>query len=1109
MKNYEQFINNHYIYSVNRLKAHADMKVFSSLENAAALKNTNSWSLNGNWKFFYAKNLQQMPNDFEAENYDVSNWDTIEVPSCIQMKGYGNPQYTNIIYPWDGHEAVLEGKVPVRFNPVANYVTYFSTEETFGKLEEGQSLIIRFDGVECAFVCFLNGEFVGYSEDSFTPSEFDITRKVKEGENKLAVAVFKYATASWLEDQDFFRLSGIFRDVTLKVENPTKVCDLSVIAGTDDDYNNGILEITLDEVISEKDKEGKVEISLYSPFDKALSNPLYLEEMNFKEEFEDDKCVSNSVEIQDLKDVEIDLSKVKKTRFVFNALIEEPDFWSAEKPNLYTLVIKLHNGAIIKQRVGFRRFELSDGILKLNGKRIVFCGTDRHEFDPVVGRAINEEMIRKDLYIMKRHNINAIRTSHYPNQSVFYDLCDELGFYVIDETNLETHGTWVTPDRFEKNSFIPGNKDEWRMAVKDRGLSMLERDKNHPCVLFWSCGNESFGGEILLELSDMFRELDKTRLVHYEGVFNDRRFNDTSDVESQMYPKVWDIEAFLEKDKSKPFILCEYSHSMGNSTGGIHKYAELAERNPSFQGGFIWDFVDQAVYKKDSLGRDFLAYGGDLDDRPNDGHFCGNGIIFADRTLSPKMQEVKFVYQQFDLVPSLNKLKIVNRSLFTDIIAHNIRIVLAKEGKELQRLDMNVICVPGSEAMVDLTFVNDEISVSDLDDFDYQEANGKVVYADFGGARCFNLPKEAGEYTLTASVLLADECAYAKAGYEIAFGQTKVIRNEDGTVYQEYVNEKDVNRIGEFLKEENEKAKVCLDNRKLYASSRKEALRFEDGQANIGVYGRDFEAIFFKWADKVKNLISFKYNNKEFFINSPVPNFFRAETDNDQGNQMAFERAMYLGASKYQKITGCDYAIKDGKLCITYTFLLPTTPESNVYISYEIGNDKVIDVSMTFDNVNKLVDMPDFSMMFKLKGEFDKVEYYGLGPLENYCDRKKGARLDKFCFNVKDNVTRYLRPQECGNRTGVRYAKVTDKQGDGIMFVADDEFEFSALPYTPFELDNANHHFELPNPDYTVIRISLKQLGVGGDDSWGAQTHEEYHIDTKEPLTLKFSMYVL
>ena len=650
-------------FAENRLPAHSDHRYYRDETELARGISSCERTLDGVWQFASARNIDAIPQGFTAVDYDCHDWETIHVPAHIQMEGHGVPHYTNTTYPWDGHESIVPGEIPTRENPVGCYVKYFAVPEGW------DNVFISFAGVDAALALYLNGHFVGYSEDSCTPSDFDLTPYLVSGENKLAAMVFRYASASWLEDQDFWRFSGIYRDVTLYTKPQHHIEDVAVraVPMERDGYSNGQLDVHL---TFGDAAEKNVEILLCD---------------------EDGDCIW-----EDEASISAKTHTISGDAFAVN-------LWSAEYPFLYHLLIRVRDAAgtlqeVVRIRVGFREFCLRDGLMQINGKRIVFKGVNRHEFDCDHGRAMDPALFEQDLIALKRANVNAIRTSHYPNSSRLYELADIYGFYVIDETNLETHGSWTKNGACAKDEHtVPGDHAEWLPAVLDRAQSMYERDKNHPSILIWSCGNESCGGRDIYEMSEYFRRVDPTRLVHYEGIFWDRSYPATSDMESQMYTKAADIETFLQEHRDKPLICCEYTHAMGNSCGGMHKYTELTEREPLYQGGFIWDFGDQAIRRRGRYGEDVFLYGGDFGDRPSDYNFSGNGIFFADRRGTAKLQDVKFNYQNFTLRPSWNGVEIENKSLFTNADRYVLQLVLAVDGQTVWQRRMPAPSVPPGE----------------------------------------------------------------------------------------------------------------------------------------------------------------------------------------------------------------------------------------------------------------------------------------------------------------------------------------------------------------------------------------------------------------------------
>ena len=991
-----------------RMDAHSDHTYYRDGEEAKEKETSFRYDLNGIWKFHYARNYGSAIPGFEKTEYCCKDWDDIRVPAHIQMEGYDVPQYANVQYPWEGHEDIHPGEIPEHFNPVASYVKYFEVPEEM----QGKRLFISFQGAESGIALWLNGHFVGYSEDSFTPSEFELTEYVKEGENKLAAQVFKWTASSWCEDQDFFRFSGIYRDVYLYTVPEVHVYDLQIRAIPDETLSAAALEIRTNTW-----GKGEVKITLSRAGETVI----------------EDKKALDGEEIYAWK-------------------IENPVLWSAEDPQLYDLTMEVYNESgelqeVIPQKVGFRRFEMKDGIMTLNGKRIVFKGVNRHEFSSVSGRHVSEEELRKDLKIMKQNNINAIRTCHYPDASLIYQLCDEYGIYMIDETNLESHGSWDIAEFTKDYTYVvPHDKPEWLDMMLDRANSMYQRDKNHAAILIWSCGNESFGGKDIFEMSQFFHKADPTRLVHYEGVCHDRRYNDTSDMESQMYPSVEAIKEFLAKDDSKPFVCCEYTHAMGNSCGAMHKYTDLTDTEPKYQGGFIWDYIDQSIYKKDRYGKEFQAYGGDFGERPTDYNFSGNGIAYGgNRDASPKMQEVKFNYQNITAEVSADSVKVINKNLFVNTDIFDCKVTVAKDGKVIRKASLATAVAPLSEEVYALPLAKEE---------------------------------KPGEYAVTVSFHLKEDKVWAEAGHEVAFGQ--------------------------YIYKVEAPKKACPEGVEVIRSTH-----------NIGVRGAHFEVLF-----SVLNggLASYKYAGKEMIEAIPKPNFWRAPTDNDCGNLMGMRygqwkiASMYLSHKDFRKGpygpgNVPEVEVNEKTVKVTYTYLMPTTPTSECRLSYEVFGDGRVKTTLTYDPVKELGDMPEFGVIFKFNADYDRVEWYGLGETETYSDRKKGAKLGIYANKVADNMARYMVPQECGAKEEVRWAKVTDRKGRGMLFEMDEHngpMMFSALPYTPHEMENAMHPYELPEVHYTVVRVAKDQMGVGGDDSWGARTHEEYLLKTDKKMEFSF-----
>lgn len=1019
---YPEWNNNPEIFQLNRMDAHASFMPFDSVEEALdgdEASSRNRYLLNGKWKFAFAVNAEARPAQFYETGYDHSGWGEINVPGHWQLQGYDYPQYTNVRYPWNGNEDIKPPFAPTAYNPVGSYVRTFAVPEDW----QGKPVFISFQGVESAFYVWLNGELVGFSQDTFTPSEFDLTPYLVNGENKLAVEVYRWCDASWLEDQDFWRMSGIFRDVYLYTTPEVHIYDFAVRTELDDAYQDAELAIDAKLLNYFVKDTGKVtvEAMLYDNGRQAvLGEPLTATVTAIGEEL---------------------------TAVHLGASLSNPLKWSAEQPNLYTLVLSLkdENGALLEAvscKVGFRRFELKDGLMLINGKRIVFKGVNRHEFSCDTGRAISEADMRKDIELMKLHNINSVRTSHYPNNPLWYKLCDEYGLYVIDETNLETHGSWYYGQQ-ELLDTVPGSRPEWTAAVLDRCNTMYQRDKNHPSIVIWSLGNEAFGGDNFIKMHDYLREIDPSRLVHYEGIFHFRASEAASDIESQMYTSPQDVERYARSNPKKPFILCEYSHAMGNSCGGLHVYWEVFEKYPVLQGGFIWDWIDQAIRVTDEDGTEKMLYGGDFGESPHDGNFCGNGLIFADRVVSPKLQEVKKVYQNVKFEADdlrAGTIKVTNRHLFNALDRYTFAWSVAVNGVAVQVGGADVSTAPES---------TDTITIP------------------------YELPQladESEEAVLTLSLLLKEDTAWAEAGHEIAFEQFVL--------------------------------PAAVAAVKTGLASAVPAVAAEESDALVTVSGERFSVSFDK---STGSLSAYAWNGKELLQSPIAPNFWRAYTDNDRGNGHHERTATWRDAGAERVLQALSWTISGSEATVRASYRLPTTSESLLHMVYTVTGDGKVGVYEELQPGAGLPEIPEVGVMFAMPGEFDLVSWYGNGPDETYWDRQTGGKLGRYSGKVKDQLVPYIRPQECGNKTEVRSASITNVQGQGLSITGTPVFELNALPYTPTELEAHDHVYKLPASDKTVVRVNHKQMGVGGHDSWGQRTEKEYTLFANRPYLHRFT----
>ncbi|WP_110933896.1 glycoside hydrolase family 2 TIM barrel-domain containing protein [Paenibacillus bouchesdurhonensis] len=1028
---YPEWNNNPEIFQINRMEAHASKMSFHTVNEALAGDKTASAyyrSLNGAWKFAFAETPAQRCIDFYKLDYDYSDWADLPVPSHWQFHGYDYPQYTNVRYPWAESEPELQAPfAPTVYNPVGSYIRTFTVPEEW----KDQPVYLSFQGVESAFYVWVNGELVGYSEDTFTPAEFDITAYLVTGENKLAVEVYRWCDASWLEDQDFWRLSGIFREVYLYSAPPLHIADFFVRTKLDDAYKHAQLNVDVkleDYFIS---KAGcTVEMQLYDADRQGVWDDPYSSEVSFQEGLE---------------------QAVKLT-----APVQHPLKWSAESPNLYTLVLSLKDEArqlleAVSCKVGFRTFELKDGLMEINGKRIVFKGVNRHEFSCDKGRAITKEDMIRDIELMKTYNINAVRTSHYPNQSLWYELCDEYGLYVIDETNLETHGAWEYGQKGLNERNIPGSKPEWRDNVLDRCNSMFQRDKNHPSIIIWSLGNESYGGDNFIAMHKFFKQADPTRLVHYEGIFHYRESEAASDMESTMYIKPKEVEQYARNNPKKPYIICEYSHAMGNSCGGLHLYTELFDRYEILQGAFIWDWVDQAIRTKTSDGIEYMAYGGDFGESPHDGNFCGNGLIFADRTVTPKLDEVKKCYQnvKFEGVNlEEGRIRITNQFLFTDLNSYALKWEILLDGEIHQSGTAGLNLPPGesTELVIPNLLSNDQLTAEQ-----YKR-----------------------EAILTVSLVTREAAKWANAGHEIA--------------WEQFI-------ITPYYKKELPSADSIA------------AVSAKEVDEDLIVSGDGFAL---RLSRVTGNLLSYDSSGTELLAEPVKPNFWRAVTDNDLGNKLDKRCRIWREVSENRQLSEFTWKQEGSTIVITSRYILATTPLSTVSVEYRILPSGRIEVCEELVPGSGLPEIPEIGMMFILSGRLDTIAWYGRGPHDNYCDRNTGAKVGRYSGAVLEQFVPYLRPQECGNKTDVRFACLTEgTDGPGLRIEASSLMEVCALPWTPLELEAHDHPYKLPPSDKTVLRVNYKQMGVGGDDSWGAPTHEEFTLPANRIYTFKFALQAI
>lgn len=1041
---------------------------------------------------------------FANPELDDSTFDSIAVPCHVELAGLLPPRYVNVQYPWDGHEDLEAPAVPAD-NHVALYRRVFRPEgEVARAVADGRRVTLTFHGAATAVYVWLNGVFVGYGEDSFTPSEFDVTAALRPGPNVLAVACYEYSSASWLEDQDFWRLHGLFRSVELTARPAAHVADLKTLADWDPDAKQGLL--TVDATIEGATHATVADVTLTDMDGDTVvwqtATPLVAGTSIADRSITDTATTNTST----------GTASTGTGTLHAEAMLEGVDPWSAETPNLYTLTVTLYDadGKVLEAaqtNLGFRRIGIEDGILKINGRRLVLRGVNRHEFDCRRGRAITEEDMLWDIRFMKRHNINAVRTSHYPNQSRWYDLCDEYGIYLIDETNLETHGSWNSPGDIPVGTSIPGDDPDWAPACLDRLDSMIRRDRNHPSVIIWSLGNESYAGEVLKSMSEHAHAIDPTRPVHYEGVTWKHEYEAISDFESRMYAKPDEIRDWLEHQNHaagtsgkprKPFMSCEYMHAMGNSCGGLDEFTDL-ESHDCYAGGFIWDYIDQALVQRLPDGTERLSIGGDWDDRPTDYEFAGNGIVFADRTPSPKAQEIKQLYSPIRLTPDGHGVTIENRNQFTGTGDYLFTARLLLDGREIWHCDYQFDVPAGQTARHDIDYP-DANTITDI----IPDANGSTHATTRPSPSSSPMPSDGvHEVVYEVDLRLANATEWAPAGYQLAFGQLVGVLNAGRTSGTRSGNE---NRP---RTPETESSHIINDRLVATCASNDAAPTGNDsamvtlGRWNAGIRRADEEILLSRTQG---GIVSWKRDGREMVIRRPDIVTFRPLTDNDRGNHSGFDRAAWFPAGRYAVTTGTHInRTDDGELVAEYQFELADPDRTPAFIIYRIDPAMRLHLTVKYPGTDPdTASLPAFGIEWELPREYDRLRYYGPGPEETYRDRKRGGRLGIWNTTAAESFAPYLMVQETGNREDVRWLEATDVHGHGLRIRqhSDRHFATSLLPWDTTTIEAARRREDLPKPRHTYLRLLAGQMGVGGDDSWGAPVHPAYQLPAGRPLTL-------
>jgi beta-galactosidase len=1003
------------VFSVGKEEPHATFVPFPDSASALAKEPQDSpfyQTLNGVWKFNWVTKPADRPADFWKPGYDVKGWKDIAVPSNWEFQGYGVPIYVNSSYEWVKPPAQPDPPyVPHDYNPVGSYKKTFTIPASW----KGRQVFVHFGAVKSAFYLWVNGRYLGYSEDSKTPAEWDVTPHLKAGPNDIALEVYRWTDGAYLECQDFWRLSGIERDVYLYAAPKIRIRDFWAKAGLSDDYRTGLLDVAVElanENVGLLGGRHTIEMALYDRGKIAATG-------------------SQTVATGGREKISVPLK----------AALPDPRKWTAETPSLYPLVLTLkdQSGRVtqtVRTNVGFRRVEIVDGRLLVNGKAILLKGTNRHEHDPVTAHVISEDSMRKDIALMKQFNLNAVRTSHYPNDPAWYELCDEYGLYVIDEANIESHGMGYGEKSLAKNP-------DWGPAHLDRTIRMVERDKNHPSVIIWSLGNEAGDGINFEATSAWIHKRDPSRPVHYERA----GLRPHTDIYCPMYSPIQELEAYALKKQSRPMILCEYTHAMGNSNGNLQDYWDVIEKYPHLQGAFVWDWVDQAFANKNAEGESYWAYGGDYGppDTPSDENFCCNGLVGADRTPHPGLWEVKKVYQYVKIRPATSEgrraIAVTNAYDFIGLDKFVIQWEYTADG--VQKI--------GSGEIANPNIAPGETRIFPLD-------------IPAGAAAAM---KPGDEAFLNVKVLTAADEPLVPRGHVVASEQfgDEIVRPAP-------------------LSNTTSLPKITLS---------------QDGTRAV-IKGGRFSATF----DKTTGLlIGYDYDGVGLIRTGLEPNFWRAPTDNDFGNRMPVRTAVWRKAGDNRTLDKFEVKAAGASLVRADASYTLKDVQGKYEVSYQIYGSGDVVIEVRFEPASRnLPEIPRLGMKMTLPAAFSDIRWHGRGPHENYIDRKTSAFVGVFTSSIGEMEVPYVSIQEYGNRTDCRWVALTDGGGIGLLAVGMHQLDFSALPYTAEDLTQERrgdkHPVDIAKRDFVALNLDYGQMGVGGDDSWGAQTHPQYRLRPRE-----------
>ena len=1001
------------MFAENKLPARATLMPYPSAEEAFARGESSLvMDISGEWRFHWSATPAEAPEGFWNVDYDDEAWGTMPVPGNWELNGYGYPIYTNIVYPFPKNPPYI----PHDDNPTGCYRHEFDIPAEW----DGRRIILHFESGLAAMHIWLNGVKVGYSEGTKTAVEFDITPYVKQGGNLLAIEGYRWCDGSYLEDQDFWRLSGFDRKVKVYAAGKTRIADMFVVADLDETYTNGLYNAT----VSVQNTESQ-------PFKGAVKLSLVKGRYNYQtQKFVYERAVvilSKSVKVEPNSTLDIDLSRT----------LNNVDVWSHENPQLYTTVVTLtdNKGNVIESvacNTGFRKVEIRDAQLLLNGQPLMINGVNIHEHNPATGHVVTRELMLKDIYLMKQHNINAVRTSHYPQPTEWYDLCDIHGILLVDEANIEAHGcgTGYAADYPE---FHPSHRAEWKAAHHDRVQSMVERDKNHPSVILWSMGNESSDGEVYGEMYEWIHQRDKTRFVQLEQGYSGPH----TDISCPMYPPINEFRAWAERtDAKKPYIMCEFAHAMGNSTGNLREFFDIMEGHPHMQGGFIWDWVDQGIDAVGENGKHYWAYGGDFGATMyhHDENFCCNGLVSPDRTPHPGLMEVKKVYQDIEFELIDGGVRIYNNFNFTDLAKYSFRYILKREGVIVHQETLpSVQCAAGES--VDVLFAYPAIDNS-------------------------------AEYTLEfeATCMMPN---LLKSG---ALQSVKVATEQ--FVLTPY----------DFTKSEPEGV-----------------ITIERGDDWIMAFAGNKAVLF---DTESGELLSYVSNRRDIMKQLPELYFWRAMTDNDWG--AGFQRTADVWRTNNNKSVSATVEEYADRLVVRGEFYIENAP-SYYTQTYTFRADGSLKVEVAWrKGSEELPEIPRFGMRMILPADYKRFTYYGRGPWENYADRCESSFLGRYEQSTDDQLFPYVRPQESGNKSDVRWLELMGSEGRGIRIEGLQPLNVSAMPYRAEDLDpgveskKQMHYSDVVPRDEVVLHVDLAQRGLGGDTSWGATPREQYCLTEDE-----------